>query len=310
MRKKVISILTIFFISSSVFSQSFVKYMFPDSGYQGTSFPVTIFGDATEWTASSYFQIFFDSTGVTANYNTTVNDTTLTATVHINGKAVTIPRAIYVLDRFSNVYSKDSALKVLLSLPVVPTLLLPPNNSTNQFQNTTLLWDSNAYASCFRVQVSSDSIFSSPVLFDSTVANTPLQMCPNFLQLGTKYFWRVNATNQLGTSGWSVIYNFTVRETGITPISSEIPNSYKLLNNYPNPFNPVTKIRFQIPASKFVEIKIYDLTGKLISTLVKQVLNAGKYDTAFDASGLPSGIYIVKMQSENFTGIQKIAFVK
>lgn len=308
MKKILLSIFIIFILFSGANSQD-VKYIHPDSGYQGTNFPVTIIGNGTQWLVSSYFQIFFDSTGVTANFNSLVNDTTLTATVHINGKAITIPRAIFVLDRFSNVYGKDSALRVLLTLPVVPVLILPPKNSTNQLQNVTLLWDSNAYATSFRVQISEDSSFSNPT-FDTSVANTPLQIRPDFLALGMKYFWRVNASNQLGTSDWSLIYNFRIRTTGIKMISSEIPSAYKLLNNYPNPFNPVTKIRFQIPKADLVEVRVFDVTGRLVSTLIKQILKEGVYEALFDASGLPSGIYIVMMQSDGFKGVQKIALVK
>jgi hypothetical protein len=313
MKKNLISFLIIFMFSSTVFSQA-VKYIYPDSGYQGTNFPVTIIGDGTQWTVSSYFQIYFDSTGVTANFidsSQVPNDTTIHTIVHISGKAVTIPRQIIVIDKFNNPYYKDSSLRVLLSLPVVPTLLLPPNNAVNQLQNVTLLWDSNAYVSSFRVQLSTDSTFpSSALIFDSSVANTPLQMRPDFLILGMRYFWRVNATNQLGTSEWSVIKNFTIRTTGINLISSIIPSAFKLLNNYPNPFNPVTRIRFLIPSTSKTEIKVFDITGKLISSLFRQTLKAGEYETLFDASGLPSGIYFVLMQSEGYTGVQKIALVK
>lgn len=311
MKKIFISVYFILIFSSFALSQD-VKYIVPDSGYQGTSFPVTIIGLGTQWTVSNYFQIYFDSTGVTADFvdSTHVpNDTTIFTNVHISPKAVTIPRKIFVLDKFTNVYTKDNALRILLTIPTAPVLILPPNNATNQLQYVTLLWDSNAYATSFRVQLSTDSTFATTV-FDSSVANTPLQMRPDFLALGAKYFWRVSATNILGTSGWSEIWNFTIRTVGINQISSEIPNSYKLLNNYPNPFNPVTKIKFQIPKTSYVEIKIFDITGKNIATLVKEIIKEGIYEYIFDASNLSSGIYFVKMQAENYTGIQRIAFVK
>jgi hypothetical protein len=310
MKKLLISIFLTFILTSNLFPQS-VKYIFPDSGYQGTSFPITIIGDGTEWMVSTYFQIFFDTTGVTASYTNKINDTTLTGMVYIDGKAVMIPRSIYVLDRFSNVYSKDSALRILLSLPTVPVLIFPPNNSTNQLQDVTLLWDSNAYANTFRVQVSSDSLFvSSAFLYDTIVAGTPLHIRPDFLQLGAKYYWRVNATNLLGTSGWSAIRNFTIRTIGINQISTEIPKDYKLYNNYPNPFNPSTKIKFQIPVNESVEINVYDVSGKKIAELVNGKIKAGIYETVFDATGLPSGIYFIRMISGNYSYVSKIAYIK
>jgi len=315
MKKILVSFLLILFFYSNSYSQSVkkldpaVKYIYPDSGYQGTNFPITIIGLGTEWMVSNYFQIFFDTTGVTATFNSLINDTTLTATVYIDGKAITMPRGIYVLDKFTNSFTKDSALRVLLSLPVVPTLILPPDNATNQLQNVMLLWDSNAYVTSFRVQLSTDSSFSI-TKFDSSVANTPLQMRPDFLELGMKYFWRVKATNSLGTSEWSSIRSFTIRTIGINQISTEIPSDYKLFNNYPNPFNPATKIRFQIPRTSYVEIKIFDITGKTVKTLIEQLLKIGMYETVFDASSMPSGIYFVKMQTEGYSGINRIALIR
>jgi hypothetical protein len=307
--KKILISISIYFLFNSVALPQSVKYIYPDSGYQGTSFPITIIGEATEWMVSPYFQVFFDSTGVTAIFNTLVNDTTLTATVYINSKAVTIPRMIYVLDRFANAYVKENALRVLLSIPSVPVLILPPKNAINQLQNVTLLWDSNAYVNSFRVQIAKDSTFFTTE-FDTSVVNTPLQIRSNILELGMKYFWRVNATNILGTSEWSTVSNFTIRTTGIKQISSEIPSEYKLLNNYPNPFNPATKIRFQLPKTSFVEIKVYDITGRNIASLISRTAKAGIYESVFDASALPSGIYFVKMQAGEYTGIKKIVLVK
>lgn len=313
MKKIFISLSFVLLFSASLFSQQpDVRRIVPDSGYQGTSFPITITGIGTQWTVSNYFQIFFDSTGVTADFvdsSSVPNDTTIYTNVHISSKAVTIPRTIFVLDKFTNTYYKDSALRVLLTIPPIPVLILPPNNSINQLQNTTLLWDSNAYAATFRVQVSTDSTFST-IYFDTTVANTPLIVRPDFLTLGTKYFWRVNATNILGTSGWSEIWNFTVRTVGIKMISSEVPDSYKLLNNYPNPFNPITKIRFQIPKTSNVEIKIFDITGKNIANLVNSILKEGVYEYSFDASAFSSGIYFVRMSAGNYTGVNRIVLVK
>lgn len=308
MKKILISFFFFFIIISSVHSQS-VKYVIPDSGYQGTNFPVTIIGVGTEWMVSNYFQIFFDSTGVTATFSTLVNDTTITGNVNISGKAVTIPRDIYVLDKFSNPYTKEDALRVLLSIPSIPVLILPPNNATNQLQNVTLLWDSNAYATSFKVQVSTDSTFSTTV-FDSSVANTPLQMRPDFLQLGTKYFWRVNATNVLGTSNWSVIRNFTIRTIGIKQISSEIPGSFKLLNNYPNPFNPVTNIKFDLPKDVFITIKICDLRGREIKTIVNEFKNAGSYIVSFNGSELASGVYFYRIQAGDFVQTKRMVLIK
>lgn len=105
---------------------------------------------------------------------------------------------------------------------------------------------------------------------------------------------------------------------GIQQIGSEIPQEFSLYQNYPNPFNPATTIKFNIPplrgvsgsAGRGVSLIIYDITGKVISTLVNQPLNAGKYEVDFDASNLPSGVYFYKLVSGEFSEAKRMVLVK
>jgi hypothetical protein len=111
--------------------------------------------------------------------------------------------------------------------------------------------------------------------------------------------------------------------TGIKPISKEIPNSYKLFQNYPNPFNPSTNIKFDIaplfnqgrvaPASAgdgVVTLKIYDILGREVTTLVNQQLQPGTYNIEWNASDYPSGIYFYKLETGNFVDAKKMVLVK
>jgi hypothetical protein len=84
---------------------------------------------------------------------------------------------------------------------------------------------------------------------------------------------------------------------GIINISSEIPGMYSLMQNYPNPFNPSTKITFQLSVNSFTTIKVYDLLGKEVETLVNNELAAGTYKVDFNGSGLSSGVYFCKMET-------------
>lgn len=108
---------------------------------------------------------------------------------------------------------------------------------------------------------------------------------------------------------------------GIKNISAEVPASFKLYQNYPNPFNPVTKIKFDVPFSgsntNLVTIKVYNILGKEIKTLVNQSLSPGTYETEFDASSLPSGIYFCRIIATDsrgtgidFSGVTKMILVK
>ncbi len=86
--------------------------------------------------------------------------------------------------------------------------------------------------------------------------------------------------------------------------------SFKLEQNYPNPFNPSTKIKFSIAKSASVTISVYNITGQLVATLANGNFNNGIYEVSFDASNLPSGIYLARMTSGSFSAIQKMILQK
>ena len=98
--------------------------------------------------------------------------------------------------------------------------------------------------------------------------------------------------------------------TGIQQISSEVPDEYKLFQNYPNPFNPVTNIKFDIPRSSHVKLIIYDALGREVTTLVNEKLTAGSYETSWDGSSFPSGVYFYKLETDNFTNTRKMVLIK
>jgi len=102
----------------------------------------------------------------------------------------------------------------------------------------------------------------------------------------------------------------TVTFTSINTISSEVPSSYSLSQNYPNPFNPTTSIKFAVTKAGFVSLKIYDLSGREISSLVNDNLAAGTYNYSFDASKLSSGIYFYKMKADGFSETKKMMLIK
>jgi|WetSurMetagenome_2_1015567.scaffolds.fasta_scaffold18062_2 hypothetical protein len=98
--------------------------------------------------------------------------------------------------------------------------------------------------------------------------------------------------------------------TGVSNNNSILPEKYFLSQNYPNPFNPVTKINFGIPKSGLTTLKVYDILGNLVYTLVNGNLNAGSYNYEFDGSDLSSGIYYFKLTSGEYTDVKKMTLVK
>ncbi len=89
-----------------------------------------------------------------------------------------------------------------------------------------------------------------------------------------------------------------------------IPSRYELSQNYPNPFNPSTNINFDLPTDGRVSIKLFDLSGKEVATLVNEVKTAGYYSVNFNAAGLSSGIYFYNISANNFTATKKMTLIK
>ena len=91
---------------------------------------------------------------------------------------------------------------------------------------------------------------------------------------------------------------------------NEIPNGFTLNQNYPNPFNPNTNIQYSIPEASFVELKVYDVLGNEVATLVDAEQNAGVYKADFSGSDLASGLYIAKITAGNYTNTIKMSLLK
>jgi hypothetical protein len=98
--------------------------------------------------------------------------------------------------------------------------------------------------------------------------------------------------------------------TGVTPVTGNVPNNFVLMQNFPNPFNPTTTIRFDVPKTGFVSLKIYDVLGNEVTTLVNENLNPNTYEVSWDANRFASGIYFYKLVSGSFVDVKKMILVK
>jgi len=103
---------------------------------------------------------------------------------------------------------------------------------------------------------------------------------------------------------------FTFENSTSIASGSDLVTDYSLHQNYPNPWNPVTKISFQIPKSSFVTIKVFSILGKEIQTLISKEMNPGTYEISFDGSSIPGGVYFYRMYAEDFTATRRMILVK
>ena len=97
---------------------------------------------------------------------------------------------------------------------------------------------------------------------------------------------------------------------GVNEVLSGIPEIFALEQNYPNPFNPSTRIQYSVPERSEVSLTVYDIMGVEVASLVDEVKEAGNYETGFDASGLPSGMYLYKLRAGNVVLSKKMLLVK
>ena len=118
--------------------------------------------------------------------------------------------------------------------------------------------------------------------------------------LAGKYNYRLRMVDNDGTSSFSNVVNTEV----VSPVG------YELSNAYPNPWNPTTTIRYNLSVSSPVTIKVFDVTGREITTLVNEVKPAGSYQITMDGKGLSSGMYFYQMTAGNFTETKKLTLLK
>ncbi len=102
----------------------------------------------------------------------------------------------------------------------------------------------------------------------------------------------------------------SITYSDVLEVSIGVPGTYELAQNYPNPFNPSTTIKFSLRDAGFVELKVYNVIGQLVETLVQRDMPAGYHSINFDASRLSSGIYFYSIKANSFSDIKKMVFVK
>jgi hypothetical protein len=121
--------------------------------------------------------------------------------------------------------------------------------------------------------------------------------------------WEGASSYLLGCVIDGKVYGDTIF-TGIIKIDNTIPKNYYLSQNYPNPFNPSTKIDFNIPKSSYVTMKVYDILGREITTLINKELKPGRYTVDFNGNNLSSGVYIYVLKVNDFSEAKKMILLR
>ena len=177
-------------------------------------------------------------------------------------------------------------------VPMAPTGIMASVTSSD----VTLTWDDpvDADFDYFAVYRSTTQGFD-PTTMAPMATTTEPTVVDGDVVVGTTYYYQIAAYDFNGNQG-----EFSDEVQANVSVANEelgLPTDYALHQNYPNPFNPTTTITFDVPAVSDINVAVYDLLGRQVRTLVNTTKEAGRHQVSFDASGLTSGLYIVRMRT-------------
>ncbi|HEY9166404.1 MAG TPA: YCF48-related protein [Candidatus Kryptonia bacterium] len=144
------------------------------------------------------------------------------------------------------------------------------------------------------------------VTYDGGASWTPGNNGTDWTKIGVASHRDILFVGKLGT----VLQGMYGPATGVSISGKTNPEAFALSQNFPNPFNPSTAISFDIPSKSFVTLKIFDLLGREVATIVSEEMTPGHYQRMWDASRMPSGIYFCRLQSGSFTETRKLVVLK
>lgn len=184
-----------------------------------------------------------------------------------------------------------------------PPITFEWQNSTDADSGDTLFYSFRLYGSGVDTLV---EMLDEPIV--------AMEIMPQLLPSRT-YWWSAAVSDGMAEVASLDTFTFTTSDS-ILPVKeetfpqSQIPNQVILSQNYPNPFNPSTVICFQLPVSSFVTLKVYNVLGEEVATLVNEMEGAGYRTVEFDASKLPTGVYLYRLVAGEFTETKRLMLMK
>ncbi len=205
----------------------------------------------------------------------------------------------------NNIESNVSFFSTKMQIPEAPDWS-PSEGELVKGDTIMFTWIPVINAETYNFQLANDSTFIDNILIYRDLKDSFVKL-ENALN-GVAY-WRVSASNYLGTSNWS-------KTRTINNILTAFENEYDaeldftIKQNFPNPFNPTTKISYTIKEKTNVQLVVYNMLGQRVETLVNMRQSPGKYVAEFDAKGLSSGVYLYKITAGSFQETKKMVLIK
>ena len=245
----------------------------------------------------------------------------------VNAKPDTVGQAVPTTWTFKNNYYRITPTLQTwwTNAGASPALTLPPalpwhiskkvgTDSTNGFQATTV-----DLTKVPAVMTALMTWYRSPSGGNKTKANGSWTLANDFNRVSYGYLtdtldctYPISASIYTAATGGQPVGSLMWwgKTVGVTKSINSVPTGYALAQNYPNPFNPTTNFTYEISKAGFVSIKIYDILGREVATLVNEVKQAGSFAATWNAINAGSGIYFCKMQSGSFTATKKMILMK
>ena len=284
------------------------RYVFAPTSPYGLSSSLAGMGGVTlTWSDSSDYE---DGFVIERKYDTdtnwTVVDTTGAGIAMYTDSGLASGTYQYRVYSFNEGGNSSYSDTTMANIPVPP---LPPHSLSLNVLDTgivKLTWADSSNSEDGFVLERKDNVDTNWTAIDSLEADS-VTYTDSGLTVGRTYEWRVYAFNAGGNSGYSNVVSSLI--TGIAGNSS-LPDKYALYSNYPNPFNPSTKIKFDIPKSGIVKLTIYDILGRQVSTLINSELTAGRYEMEWNAGSYSSGIYFYRIEADGFVETRRMMLIK
>lgn len=215
----------------------------------------------------------------------------------------------------SSAFTAVDSFTTATEVPAAPATS-SPKGVTGVNRVVVYIWSPVPNTQSYHLQVSSASDFST-IVYDVKLVDTS-HVALDTLDASTRYYWHVSAVNAGGEGAFSGTATFVtgtrVTVPAVTPVDP--PKEFALRQNYPNPFNPSTTISYDIPKPATVNVTIYDVLGRAVVTLADGIQSANHYSVQWNASGVSSGMYFLRIQARStdgqgeFTAVKKLMLMK
>ena len=268
-----------------------------------TMFPIQ--GDTTEF--YSYYSLngTFDYHGSVGKTEISVDTTVVITTTNIPPEiSVTLP---YTFNSMID-YSGTQTIVTEINDTVVTTLnkTIVTHREVDAYGPMTMPGGQVYDALRVRIdEITIDDFFPPPFNYDRHISYDFITKVGAFVNVPSDTLQsNVGVINNTASIAWAGPFVADVK------VGETIPGDYKLSQNYPNPFNPSTSIEYSISSESFVELKVYDILGNEVATLVNEQRTAGVYRADFNAGNLPSGLYLARLTANDYTQVIKMTLLK